>query len=752
MQQPDEQLNIPSQPPPNPDDPNRAVLFAQTNFRSQNQRFGIKLDDRRRHMYVIGKTGMGKSTLLENMVIQDIQQGRGVAMVDPHGDLVEKVLNFIPDNRIDDVIYFNPADTHNPVAFNILEEVEPDYRHLVTNGLVGVFKKIWADSWGPRLEYILINTIMSLMEYPGSTLLGVTRVLVDATYRKRVIRRITDPMVKSFWVNEFNNYSEKFRNEAIAPIQNKVGQFLSSALIRNIVGQEKSAMNIREVMDTRKILLMNLSKGRVGEENSALLGAMMITKIQLAAMSRVDIPEKERKDFYLYVDEFQNFSTESFAGILSEARKYRLNIIMAHQYIEQLSDEVRAAVFGNIGTMVTFRVGATDAEELEKEYEPSFMKEDLVSLPAFQVYLRLMIDGVASEPFSALTLPPIQGETGNAQKVIEASRKTYSGKKHLIEGEIEIWAHPNPDELRKQKKEEQDVKDKEEAEAAAKKAEEEPEEEVVEDTRVSHSGHKLPPLPPVKPKEAGPSAQKDELQLFRERHVDFIRTVEHHLQQEEQEQKTPEVEQPVSVEPKVASQPAPTVPKPSAVIEPPKKEQPEPPKSSPMPKPAVPTPQKPSAPRVVEKPRQTPVTPSPQQPQQKPQQASPSQPPRPQQPSQPPQSGGAGSPEENARKRKRRRPKRKKPSDQQQSSPQPPRQNPNREQSPAPKPVTPTPKPQQAAPQPQTPAPKPQTPAAPKPVEPQNKPQPKNPAPRPTAPSTPSPRPIQPGDKVSFTE
>lgn len=416
------------------------TYFAQTNFRGDSRRFGIKLDDRRRHMYMIGKTGMGKSTLLENMIIQDIQNGKGLAVVDPHGDLVEKVINYIPSHRVNDVIYFNPSDMDHPIAFNILEQVSAEYKNLVSNGLVGVFKKIWADSWGPRLEYILINSILALLEHPGSTLLGVTRMLVDSQYRKRVLKSVKDPVVKAFWITEYNNYSEKFRNEAISPIQNKVGQFLSSSLIRNIVGQTKSTINMREIMDSGKILLMNLSKGRIGEENAALLGAMMITKIQLAAMSRVDITEKERRDFFLYVDEFQNFSTEAFAGILSEARKYRLDLIMAHQYIEQLSDEVRAAVFGNVGTLIAFRVGATDAEALEMEFQPTFMQEHCVTLPSFHIYLRLMIDGVASEPFSATTLPPVSGENNNAATVISTSRERYARNRVVVEEKIARWA------------------------------------------------------------------------------------------------------------------------------------------------------------------------------------------------------------------------------------------------------------------------------------------------------------------------
>ena len=286
------------------------VLFAQTNFHNRRVRFGIKTDDRRRHMYFLGKTGMGKSTVLENMIIADIIAGRGVAVVDPHGDLVEKVIDYIPSNRVNDTVYFNPSDQEYPIAFNVLESVDEQQKHLVASGLIGVFKKIWADSWGPRLEYVLRNAVLALMDYPGSTLLGIMRILTDKAYRKKVIDRIHDPVVRSFWVDEYSKYPDKFQAEAIAPIQNKVGQFLSSSMIRNTVGQVKSTIDMREIMDQKKILLLNLSKGRIGEDNSALLGAMMITKIQLAAMSRVDVPETEREDFYLYVDEFQNFATD----------------------------------------------------------------------------------------------------------------------------------------------------------------------------------------------------------------------------------------------------------------------------------------------------------------------------------------------------------------------------------------------------------------------------------------------------------
>ena len=417
------------------------TLFGETTFRNQNQKFGIKVDDRRRHMYVIGKSGMGKSTLLENMIAQDINKGRGLAVVDPHGDLAEKIIRYIPDRRVEEVVYFNPADAEYPIAFNVVEQVEPHLRHLVASGLIGVFQKLWADSWGPRLEYILRNAILAVLDYPDSTLLAITRMLSDKNFRKRVVEKIQDPVVKAFWVNEFSSYNDKFASEAVAPIQNKVGQFLSSSLIRNIVGQIRSSIDLRKIMDEGKILIMNLSKGRIGEDNSALLGSMMITKLQLAAMSRVDTPEEERRDFYLYVDEFQNFATDSFANILSEARKYHLSLVLAHQYIEQLTDSVRAAVFGNVGTLVVFRVGATDAEFLAKEFLPLFNEEDLVNIPKFNFYIKLMIDGLTSDPFSARTLPPLSQneQTNNAERVIDYTRSHYASRRDVVEEEIMRW-------------------------------------------------------------------------------------------------------------------------------------------------------------------------------------------------------------------------------------------------------------------------------------------------------------------------
>ena len=420
---------------------NNITLFGETTYRNEMRRFGIKTDDRRRHMYLIGKTGMGKSTVLENMIIDDINAGHGVAVTDPHGDLAEKIIDYIPSHRINDVIYFNPGDINHPVAFNIIEKVDPHFRHLVASGLLGVFKKLWADSWGPRLEYTLRNAILAVLDYPDATLLAVIRMLSDKDFRKKVVANIQDPVVKSFWVKEFASYTDKFASEAVAPIQNKVGQFLSASLIRNIVGQVKSSLNIRDIMDNKKILIMNLSKGLIGEDNMQLLGAMMITKIQLAAMSRVDTPESERNDFYLYVDEFQNFATESFANILSEARKYRLNLVMAHQYIEQLDEKVRDAVFGNVGSFIVFRVGAQDAESLVPEFTPTFDEQDIVNIPKYEFYCKLMIDGISSDPFSAKGLPPktIEEKTLQTEKIINASREKHATHRHIIEEKIQKW-------------------------------------------------------------------------------------------------------------------------------------------------------------------------------------------------------------------------------------------------------------------------------------------------------------------------
>ncbi|MFA6354327.1 MAG: type IV secretion system DNA-binding domain-containing protein [Candidatus Paceibacterota bacterium] len=417
------------------------TILGQVDFRSDKKTFGIKIDDRRRHIYIVGKTGVGKSTLLENMVIDDIKQGRGVGIVDPHGELAERILEFIPEERLDDVIYFNPADLDYPIAFNPLEQVGNEFRHLVASGIMGVFKKIWPDAWSARMEYILNNTLLALLEYPNSTILGIMRMFSQPEYRKKIVSGLKDPVIKAFWSEEFARYNQRFETEALAAIQNKVGQFVSNPLIRNIMGQPSSALKMRKIMDEGKILIVNLAKGKVGEDNSALLGAMIITRLQLAAMSRVDTAESKRRDFFLYVDEFQNFATESFANILSEARKYRLSLVLAHQYIGQLvsgdSTKVRDAIFGNVGTLVSFRIGATDAEFLEKEFMPEFEQTDLVNLAKYNAYIKLMIDGVAHRPFSAQTIPPRKDPLISYKDVIiKNSQNKFGTPRTIVEEKI----------------------------------------------------------------------------------------------------------------------------------------------------------------------------------------------------------------------------------------------------------------------------------------------------------------------------
>lgn len=411
-------------------------VIGKTNFRGEEKIFGIKTPDRALHMYAIGKTGTGKSTLLKFLAIDDINKGRGLAVVDPHGDLIQDVLEYIPDNRLDDVVYFSPADSKYPIGFNLLENTNPEYKNIIASGIVGVFKKIFGESWGPRLEYILRNVVLGLLDYKKATLLSVLRVLTDTKFRREVVATIKDPVIKDFFINEFERYDQKFRTEAVAPIQNKVGQFLSSTTIRNIVGQESSTIDVRKVMDEGKILLIDLSIGKIGEDNSTLLGSLMITKIQMAAMSRADTPREQRRPFYLYVDEFQNFATDSFAVILSEARKYGLNLFITNQYIAQMPENVADAVFGNVGTLITFRVGAKDAEFLSREFVPVFDPEDLSNLNNYNIYLKMSIDGITSTPFSAQTLLPTYEPHNLVDQAIEKSRIKYSKPREEVEDYI----------------------------------------------------------------------------------------------------------------------------------------------------------------------------------------------------------------------------------------------------------------------------------------------------------------------------
>lgn len=419
------------------DNPDRITYFAATDSRGKRTPFGLKAKDRQRHMYVIGKTGMGKSTLLQNMAIQDIQNGEGMAFIDPHGSAVETLLQYIPKNRLDDVVYFAPFDLEHPIAFNIMEDVGYDKRHLVVSGLMATFKKIWEDAWSARMEYILTNTLLALLEYPDATLLGVNRMYSDKAYRTKVVENVKDPVVKAFWTEEYAKYTDKFAAEATPAIQNKIGQFTGNPLIRNIIGQPKSSFDIRQLMDQKKILLINLSKGLVGDTNMRLLGSMLTTRIFLGAMSRAELNPVELKNaeqFYFYVDEFQNFANDTFSEILSEARKYSLNLIIAHQYVEQMEEQVRAAVFGNVGTSVAFRVGPFDAETLETIFTPEFTKEDLVNIGAYRIYLTLMIDGVGSRPFSAATLPDIEPPPVTYEKeAIARSREQFAAPRAKVE-------------------------------------------------------------------------------------------------------------------------------------------------------------------------------------------------------------------------------------------------------------------------------------------------------------------------------
>ncbi len=424
-----------------PDD--ELTLIGKTNFRGHRDLFGIKMPDRRRHIYIIGKTGMGKSVLLQNMVYSDVKTGKGLAVIDPHGDLAESVIDFVPSFRTNDVVILDPSDVSHPFAFNMLEYTEDEnQRNLMASGLLGVFKKMYAESWGPRLEHILRNCLFALSEYPNTSILGVMRILVDREYRKKVVDNVQNPMVKSFWVDEFEKMQDKMRTEAISPIQNKVGQFLSSPLIRNIVGQVKSTVNLRFMMDSGKIIVVNLSKGKIGEDNSSLLGSMLITKFQLDAMSRANIPEKDRKDFYLYVDEFQNFATDAFATILSEARKYKLNLTMANQYIAQMPEEVRDAVFGNVGSIITFQVGFDDAEYFQNQFSEEVLFNDIVTLPKYNCYSKLMIDGMPSKTFSIATLPPpkFDSEEGRREKIVRLSRERYCKPREIVEDKILRWS------------------------------------------------------------------------------------------------------------------------------------------------------------------------------------------------------------------------------------------------------------------------------------------------------------------------
>lgn len=419
---------------------NEINFFAETTFRNQRKRFGIRTDDRFRHIYIVGKTEMGKTAMMMNMAIQDIQQGKGIGFIDPLGRTAEALLDFIPSHRINEAVYFNPADLAYPISLNIVEKTESKYFHLIASNINGIFKKIWPNVWSSKTEYILNNCIFALLEYPNSTLLGINRMLADSDYRKRIVDKVSDPLVRAFWVQEYPKYIQKYETEAIATIQNKFGQLVSTSLIRNIIGQLKSSISIREIIDKEKILIVNLSKEEIGEENAYFLGGLLITKLQIDVLSRKDLPEEQRKKFFLYIDEFQNFITERFANILTEAKRFRIGLILGHQYLSQLDNEIKEAIFENIGTTIAFRVGAEDAQFLAREFTPEFDVDDLTNLAKYNIYLKLMINGMTSRPFSAETLPPMQPfEESNKEKIIKLSREKYGCLSSVIEGKISRW-------------------------------------------------------------------------------------------------------------------------------------------------------------------------------------------------------------------------------------------------------------------------------------------------------------------------
>lgn len=418
------------------------TYFGITSYRSKQLKFGIKDEDRRRHIYEIGKTGSGKSQLFRNMIIQDMRNGKGVGVLDPHGTLIDELIDMIPENRIDDVVYFDPSDEQNPVALNMLEVIDANQKNLMASGIVAAIKHHFGTmSWGPRLEYLLNLCILTLLEVDGTTLLGVTRLLTDQNYQKFITHQVKDPVLKEFWEKEFKEMrgNPRLVTEAVAPIQNKIGRFLSSSTIRNILGRPKSTIRIDDIMNNGKIFLINLSKGKIGDDNANLLGSLLVSRMQFVALQRAKIPENQRKDFYLFVDEFQNFASGSFESILSEARKYRLCLHLAHQYTSQVPEEILNAIFGNVGTMISFAIGAADAEILAKEFAPVFDENGLISLERQHMYLKMLIDGQTSKPFSAVSLPRIEGGTSNGQVAVQMSRNKYGQDKTYVEEKIKLW-------------------------------------------------------------------------------------------------------------------------------------------------------------------------------------------------------------------------------------------------------------------------------------------------------------------------
>lgn len=401
--------------------------------------FVLKNADRRQHVYVIGKSGTGKTTLLRNAIIQDIEAGRGVGIIDPHGDLAEELLDYIPSRRAEDVVYFDPADVEHPVGLNLVGQVDSGRRHLIASGIVSSLKGIWSESWGPRMEYILFATVAAILECENSTLLGVSRMLTDPRYRLWVVKQVKDPVVRSFWDREFENYDKRFVQEAVTPILNKVGQLFMSPQLRNVLAQVRKKVDVRFMMDKGRIFIANLSKGKLGEDKANLLGSLLVTQFHLAALSRADQPEKERKDFFLYVDEFQSFASDTFASMLSEARKYRLCLTLSHQYVRQLRREVADAVIGNVGSLISFRVGYEDAEALRRAFGEDLLSSQFTGLGNGEICARILEDGKSVEPFLGRTFRPGGTRYGRRRKIVKRSRERYALRRSVVESKIKRW-------------------------------------------------------------------------------------------------------------------------------------------------------------------------------------------------------------------------------------------------------------------------------------------------------------------------
>lgn len=415
------------------------VLLGDRQVWGGEEPFGLSRRDRRQHTYCVGKTGTGKTTLLRNLILQDIYAGEGVTVIDPHGDLAEELLDYIPRWRTDHLVYFNPADHEYPVALNLLQPGPTERQHLIASGLVGCFKSIWRDSWGPRLEYLLFACVAALLDCPNTSLLGVPRMLTDSRYRLWVIEQCQDPVVKAFWQEEFAGYDRRFLSEVISPVQNKVGQLLMAAPVRNILGQVKSKIDLRFVLDNRRILIANLAKGRLGEDKANLLGAVLVAQLQLAALQRASVPEGRRVDHYCYVDEFHNFTTDSFATILSEARKYRLCLHLSHQFTAQLQPSIRDAVFGNVANLISFRVGESDAAILEREIGGGYRARHFTELSNHHVCCKVLEAGAHDEPFLARTHPPLFEPHDRRQNLIRRSRERFATPRAVVEERIERW-------------------------------------------------------------------------------------------------------------------------------------------------------------------------------------------------------------------------------------------------------------------------------------------------------------------------